>query len=71
MAVLAGMQLFFPVLMCISLMINGISIFSYVYLPFVYIYIYIFYQGVCSDLYFILIILFIFVFGYAMGHVRS
>ena len=49
-------------------MINGISVFSYVYLPFVYIF---FYRGVCSDLYFILIILFIFVFGYAMGRVRS
>lgn len=41
-ALLVGMQLFFPVLICISLMINGISIFSYVYLPFVYIYIFFF-----------------------------
>ena len=59
MAILVGMQLFFPVLICISLMINGISIFSYVYLPFDYIYKF-FYWGVCSDLYFILIILFIY-----------
>ena len=71
-ALLVGMQLFFPGLICISLMINGISIFSYVYLPFVYIYIYFFTEvSVLTFVLFWLFYLFIFGFGYAMGHVRS